>query len=581
MVGRQHRRGWAQVARGPPARSRCRQRTSNRSGPRALPPRLDRPSTLRAATGRVSQNRATRSTASDGPSSTTSTLPSSRLRAQPPTPAARGPLAGRVAEEDALHASPHHQPPADRLLGHGRHYRAGERESSDPSGPRAMLNGPWMPSFWSSASCSGPRRGVRVRSRPAARARRTARPGARARTRAGAGARRPGARALAGGRAAGDARRRPGAPVGVVQGAQRRGAAVQRWPSWPSWRRRSCGPSRPRPRGTSRSASRRSSSSWRRSRSSSGASTASCCASTRSAASPAAGSSAQLRTLTETGDRLRTETGALVTALRKPNARGQWGQMQLRNVVEAAGMLKHCDFTEQHSFAGDETTLRPDMVVNLPGGKSVVVDAKSPLQGVLDAYRGARRRRARAPPARPRPAAAKARQGAGRQGLLVAAGHDARHGRDVPARRVAARGGPRGRPGAAPGRDGPAGADRHADHAAGAAALGRLRMAAGAGGRVGAGDLRSGARALRPARQALDPAGDARARGSTARCAPTTRRSAPTRPASSRAPGASPITGRWPKGASFPSSSRSRSAPAGRASNGPAELEQLARLRRR
>ncbi len=94
----------------------------------------------------------------------------------------------------------------------------------------------------------------------------------------------------------------------------------------------------------------------------------------------------QLRTLTESGDRLRTETGALVTALRKPNTRGQWGQMQLRNVVEAAGMMRHCDFTEQSSYAGDEVTLRPDMVVNLPGGKQVVVDAKSPLQGVLDAY---------------------------------------------------------------------------------------------------------------------------------------------------------------------------------------------------
>jgi DNA recombination protein RmuC len=94
----------------------------------------------------------------------------------------------------------------------------------------------------------------------------------------------------------------------------------------------------------------------------------------------------QLRTLAESGDRLRTETGALVTALRKPNTRGQWGQMQLRNVVESAGMLRHCDFTEQHSYAGDESTLRPDMVVNLPGGKHVVVDAKSPLQGVLDAH---------------------------------------------------------------------------------------------------------------------------------------------------------------------------------------------------
>ena len=95
---------------------------------------------------------------------------------------------------------------------------------------------------------------------------------------------------------------------------------------------------------------------------------------------------AQLKTLTETGDRLRSETGALVTALRKPNQRGQWGQMQLRNVVESAGMIRHCDFAEQSSFAGDEATLRPDMVVNLPGGKHVIVDAKSPLQGVLDAH---------------------------------------------------------------------------------------------------------------------------------------------------------------------------------------------------
>jgi DNA recombination protein RmuC len=95
---------------------------------------------------------------------------------------------------------------------------------------------------------------------------------------------------------------------------------------------------------------------------------------------------AQLRTLTETGEKLRSETGALVTALRKPNARGRWGQMQLRKVVELAGMVRHCDFTEQPTVAGDETALRPDMVVNLPGGKHVVVDAKAPLQGVLDAY---------------------------------------------------------------------------------------------------------------------------------------------------------------------------------------------------
>ncbi len=95
---------------------------------------------------------------------------------------------------------------------------------------------------------------------------------------------------------------------------------------------------------------------------------------------------AQLRTLTETGEKLRTETGALVTALRKPNARGQWGQMQLRNVVELAGMVRHCDFQEQGSIPGEETTLRPDLLVRMPGGKHVIVDAKAPLQGVLDAY---------------------------------------------------------------------------------------------------------------------------------------------------------------------------------------------------
>jgi DNA recombination protein RmuC len=97
---------------------------------------------------------------------------------------------------------------------------------------------------------------------------------------------------------------------------------------------------------------------------------------------------AQLRTLNETGEKLRTETGALVTALRKPNARGQWGQMQLRNVVELSGMVRHCDFVEQSTLGSsiDSGQLRPDLIVNLPGAKHVIVDAKAPLQGVLDAY---------------------------------------------------------------------------------------------------------------------------------------------------------------------------------------------------
>lgn len=92
----------------------------------------------------------------------------------------------------------------------------------------------------------------------------------------------------------------------------------------------------------------------------------------------------QLRTLAETSERLRSETGSLVTALRAPAVRGRWGEMQLRRAVETAGMLAHCDFFEQVSVGGD-ASLRPDLVVKLPGGRNLVVDAKVPLQALLDA----------------------------------------------------------------------------------------------------------------------------------------------------------------------------------------------------
>ena len=82
---------------------------------------------------------------------------------------------------------------------------------------------------------------------------------------------------------------------------------------------------------------------------------------------------------------LRRETRALVDALRKPQARGRWGELQLRKVVEHAGMLDRCDFTEQASFATDDGTLRPDLVVNLAGGGCVVVDAKVTLAAYLEA----------------------------------------------------------------------------------------------------------------------------------------------------------------------------------------------------
>jgi len=88
---------------------------------------------------------------------------------------------------------------------------------------------------------------------------------------------------------------------------------------------------------------------------------------------------AQVTTLSE-------RAGSLTNALRTPHVRGRWGEAQLRNVVEYAGMIEHCDYATQATTTTDDGTLRPDLVVRIPGGKHVVVDAKAPLAAYLDAF---------------------------------------------------------------------------------------------------------------------------------------------------------------------------------------------------
>ena len=93
----------------------------------------------------------------------------------------------------------------------------------------------------------------------------------------------------------------------------------------------------------------------------------------------------QVRAMSTVSGELRTETKQLVAALRAPQVRGRWGEHQLRRIVEAAGMLEHCDFSEQVTAATEHQGVRPDLVVRLHGGRSVVVDAKAPFDAYLTA----------------------------------------------------------------------------------------------------------------------------------------------------------------------------------------------------
>ena len=268
-----------------------------------------------------------------------------------------------------------------------------------------------------------------------------------------------------------------------------------------------------------------------------------------------------VRQLGEGVGTLRRETGNLVSALKRPATRGSWGEIQLRNVVEMAGMVNYCDFLEQSTIQTSDGALRPDMLVKLPGEKLVVVDSKVPLDAYLSSLEAERDDEREAHAAPPLPPDTRAHRQARLEGLPASVRLDARVRGDVRALRRHLPGGPRAGPRADRVRRLPAGADGDADDADRAAVGGPLRLAPGADRRVGPRDRQGRARAA-PAPGTLRRRRSRRPGASCPRRSPpTTKRSARSTRASCRRCGASSRPER-------PPSARSRRPPRWRSRRG-------------
>ena len=126
----------------------------------------------------------------------------------------------------------------------------------------------------------------------------------------------------------------------------------------------------------------------------------------------------QVKALATSQSQLQAETGNLVKALRAPHVRGRWGEIQLRRVVELAGMLQYCDFVEQETVATEDSRIRPDLIVRLPGNRTIVVDSKVPFDAFYESISTTDETSPARQTERPRAAGARAHHGLEQEILL-------------------------------------------------------------------------------------------------------------------------------------------------------------------